>query len=52
MVLEHAFMKLVKEVGGEASEYVAMGKISPEGLIDGTYTILFELRRISPLLML
>jgi hypothetical protein len=36
MVLENAFMKLVKKIRCETSEYVAMRKISPEGLIHGT----------------
>jgi hypothetical protein len=36
MVLENPFVKLVKKIRSEASEYVAMRKICPEGLVNST----------------
>ena len=51
MVLENTFMELVKKIRGKASENVAMRKIGPERVIDGTYSLFFELRQVSSLLM-
>jgi hypothetical protein len=34
VILEDAFMKLMKGIWGYASEYVGIGKVSPKGVVD------------------
>lgn len=42
MVLDHAFMQLMEDVGGDRSKDIGMGEVGPEGLIRRPKAVLHE----------
>ncbi|KAG6913089.1 hypothetical protein DXG01_009787 [Tephrocybe rancida] len=52
LIFEDALMNLVEQVQGKAVEDVTVGKVMPEGLVNGMYSILLEFWRFLTTAML